>query len=77
MTEESAETSLVERVRDALAQFEYNEVDRPDGVESGLARIRPTSRNKLMNNAELAALREAGFVVETVDMDNEEVWVRE
>jgi septum formation inhibitor-activating ATPase MinD len=77
MSAESVETRLVERVRDALAQFDHNEVDRPDGVESGLVRIRPTSRNKVMNNAELAAVREAGFVVEHVDMDNEEVWVRE
>lgn len=75
MSEEGTETHLVERVRDALP-LEFNEVDRPDGVESGLVRIQPSSENKIMNNDELAALRESGFVVETIDMDNEEVWVR-
>lgn len=68
---------VVDRVREALVYPEYNEVDRPDGVEPGLVRIRPTSENKTMNHAELDALRESGFVVETIDIDNEEVWVRE
>jgi hypothetical protein len=64
------------QVRDALLYPDLNDVDCPNG-DSDRIRIRPTAENTILNNAELAALRTAGFAVTTIDMDNEEVWVRD
>lgn len=72
----------VKRVEETLDQIErghdylkWAEVDQPEGMEE--VRIRPTSENKTMNEHELVALLKAGFYVTTVDMHNEEVWLRE
>lgn len=73
----------VERVENVLDQLrgdtdylKWNEVDQPEETAPEV-RIRPISENKEMNHVELDGLRKAGFVLSHVDMDNEEVWVRE
>ena len=73
------EVKQVEETLDELPgatdYLKWREVDQPEGTAPEV-RIRPTSENEHMNNRELAALRTAGFVVTTIDIDNGEVWVR-
>lgn len=82
MPKTDTQLTEVEQVEEALGRVggahdyqEWNEVDQPEGTKPEV-RIRPMSENKVVNNAELNELRKSGFAVTTIDMDNEEVWVR-